>query len=276
MSLAVAVVQLAADSDAEANARRSAAAVRDAARGGADLVVLPEYAAGWAPQITADLAQSPDGPFQTALRAAAAETQVWVVAGTVVPSPGRVDRCQNVALLIGPDGQVAGQYRKVHLFDAFGVRESEVLDGGSPGAENVLTVDVGGLRIGVATCYDLRFPETFRVLVDAGVEVLVVIAAWADGPGKAEQLEVLSRARALENTCYLLLASQPGEGRTGRSALIGPLGTVLDQGGAGDDVILAATLDAQVVAEAREKVPSLTHRQFHVRTGPPATGTAGL
>ena len=267
MSLPVAVVQLASDADAEASARRSAAAVRDAARGGARLVVLPEYASGWAPRITADLAQGPDGPFQTALRAAAADAQVWVVAGTVTPSPG--GRCENVALLIDPDGQVAGEYRKVHLFDAFGVRESEVLDGGPPGGDNVLSVDLGGLRVGVATCYDLRFPETFRLLADAGADVLVVIAAWADGPGKADQLEVLSRARALENTCYLLLASQPGEGRVGRSALIEPLGTVIDQGDAGDNVILAATLSADVVSEARRKVPSLDHRQFHVRPGPP-------
>ncbi|HIZ34367.1 MAG TPA: hypothetical protein H9815_01210 [Candidatus Ruania gallistercoris] len=267
MSLPVAVVQLAADADAQASARRSAAAVRDAARGGARLVVLPEYASGWAPQITADLAQGPDGPFQTAVRAAAAEAQVWVVAGTVMPSTG--GRCENVALLIGPDGAVAGQYRKVHLFDAFGVRESEVLDGGTPGGENVLTVDIGGLRVGIATCYDLRFPESFRLLADAGADVLVVIAAWADGPGKADQLDVLARARALENTCYLLLASQPGEGRVGRSALIEPLGTVMDRGGAGDDVILAARLEEQVVADARAKVPSLQHRQFHVRPGPP-------
>lgn len=270
MILPVAVVQLAADSDAEANARRSAAAVRDAARGGARLVVLPEYASGWAPRITADLAQGPDGPFLTTLRAAAAEAEVWVVAGMVAPSSEAAGRCHNVAVLIDPDGQVAGEYRKVHLFDAFGVRESEVLDGGPPGGDNVLTVDVGGLRVGVATCYDLRFPETFRVLADAGVQVLVVIAAWADGPGKADQLEVLSRARALENTCYLLLASQPGAGRVGRSALIGPLGTVIDQGDPGDDVILAATLDADAVAEARAKVPSLSHREFHVRPGRPS------
>nr|WP_147918163.1 nitrilase-related carbon-nitrogen hydrolase [Ruania zhangjianzhongii] len=172
-------------------------------------------------------------------------------------------------MLLGPDGEVAGEYRKVHLFDAFGVRESDVLDGGRPGGDNVLTVDLGGLRVGVATCYDLRFPETFRLLADAGADVLVVIAAWADGPGKAEQLEVLTRARALENTCYLLLASQPGEGRVGRSALIEPLGTVIDQGGTGDEVILAATLTQDVIAEARAKVPSLSHRQFHVRPGPP-------
>ena len=269
MSLPVAIVQLASDPDAEASARRSVAAVRDAARGGAHLVVLPEYASGWAPRITADLAQDTDGPFLTALRAAAADAQVWVVAGMVTPSPADDGRCENVAVLVGQDGEIAGEYRKVHLFDAFGVRESDVLDGGPAGGDNVLTVDLGGLRVGVATCYDLRFPESFRLLADAGVEVLVVIAAWADGPGKSDQLEVLSRARALENTCYLVLASQPGEGRVGRSALIEPLGAVIDQAGTGDEVILAATLTADVVAEARAKVPSLRHRQFHVRPGPP-------
>src|SRR5690625_4493073 len=268
MTLPVAVVQLAADTDTQAAAERSAAAVRDAARGGAHLVVLPEYASGWAPRLTTELAQPLDGPFLTAVRAAAAETGGGVVAGTMGPT-GTEGRCQNLAVLLGPDGQVAGEYRKVHLFDAFGVRESEVLDGGPAGASNLLTAQVGGLRLGVATCYDLRFPEIFRLLADAGVQLLVVIAAWADGPGKAEQLEVLARARALENTSYLLLASQPGGGRVGRSAVISPLGTVIEQGAASDAVILHAELDQDVVTRARKAVPSLTHRRFHVVPGPP-------
>jgi len=270
MTLPVAVVQLAAGTDAQAAAERSAAAVRDAARGGAHLVVLPEYASGWAPRLTRELAQPLDGPFLTAVRAAAAETGVWVVAGTMVPT-GSQGRCENLAVLLGPDGQLVGEYRKVHLFDAFGVRESDLLDGGPAGASNLLTAQVGGLRVGVATCYDLRFPEIFRLLADAGVQALVVIAAWADGPGKAEQLEDLARARALENTSYLVLASQPGEGRVGRSAVISPLGTVIDQGAASDAVILHAELDADVVAQTRTAVPSLTHRRFHVLPGPPAT-----
>lgn len=268
MSLPVAVVQLAAGSDTTAAAERTATAVRDAARGGARLVVLPEYASGWAPRLTPELAQGADGPFLTGLRAAAAETGVWVVAGTMIPTGGE-GRCENVAVLVGPDGQVAGEYRKVHLFDAFGVRESEVLDGGPAGGQNLLTAEVGGLRVGVATCYDLRFPEIFRLLADAGAQVLVVIAAWADGPGKADQLEVLARARALENTSYLLLASQPGPGRVGRSAIIGPLGAVIDQGAANDDVILHAVLTADELAQARAAVPSLSHRKFHVVPGPP-------
>lgn len=271
MTLPIAVVQLAAGPDAHANAQRSAAAVRDAASTGAHLVVLPEYASGWAPQLSPELAQPEDGEFATAVCEAAAQCGVWVVAGTVEPVPGTAGRCQNVALMIGPDGVVRGRYVKVHLFDAFGVRESDVLDGGAPGGQNVLTMEVGGLRVGVATCYDLRFPETFRMLADAGAQVLVVIAAWADGPGKAEQLEVLARARALENSAYLLLASQPGSGRSGRSAVIGPLGEVLDQGGANDDVILAATLEADVLESARTAVPSLRHRRFHVLPGPPSS-----
>ncbi|WP_022918549.1 nitrilase-related carbon-nitrogen hydrolase [Ruania albidiflava] len=270
MRLPVAVVQLAAGADAAAAAERSAAAVRDAARGGAHLVVLPEYASGWAPRLTRELAQPRDGLFLTAVRAAAAEVGVWVVAGTMVPT-GAQGRCENLAVLVGPDGQVVGEYRKVHLFDAFGVRESDLLDGGPPGAGNLLTAEVGGLRIGVATCYDLRFPEIFRLLADSGVQVLVVIAAWADGPGKVEQLEVLARSRALENTSYLLLASQPGEGRVGRSAVISPWGTVIDQGAANDAVILHSELDADAVAQARTTLPSLIHRQFHVVPGAPGS-----
>src|SRR5690625_6699856 len=127
MTLPVAVVQLAAGTDAQAAAERSAAAVRDAARGGAHLVVLPEYASGWAPRLTTELAQPLDGPFLTAVRAAAAETGVWVVAGTMVPT-GTEDRCQNLAVLLGPDGQVAGEHSRGHQFDASGAQGKAVLD----------------------------------------------------------------------------------------------------------------------------------------------------
>lgn len=266
MGLAVAVAQLAADTGAAANASAAGAAVRSAARRGARLVVLPEYASGWAPRLSPDLAQPAGGHFEQHLAEVAAEEGVWVVAGTMRPTPGR---SQNIALLIGPDGQVAGEYAKVHLFDAFGVRESDVLDAGEAATGNLLVQEIDGVRIGVATCYDLRFPEIFRLLADAGVEVIVVIAAWAAGPGKAEQLDLLTRARALENTAYLVLASQSGRGRAGRSAVLDPLGRVQQRAAAEGPEILHAVLDPGEVARVRRALPSLQHRRFHVTPGPP-------
>ncbi|UFU07449.1 carbon-nitrogen hydrolase family protein [Ruania halotolerans] len=263
MTLTVAVVQLTAGQDGETNTRAAVEHVRGAARAGAQLVVLPEYSGGWAPRLSADLAQPADGPFHRAMSAVAAECAVDLVVGSMEPADGAGGRCVNVALAFGPDGRQRGRYEKVHLFDAFGVRESDVLDAGAPGAHQALVLDVAGVRVGVATCYDLRFPESFRVLVDAGAQVLVVMAAWADGPGKADQLEVLVRARAIENTAYLALASQHGSGRTGRSQVVDPLGRQLAVAQEGDAVLLV-DLDEELVADVRGKIPSLEHRRYTV------------
>ena len=262
----VAVVQLDAAGGPDAAIEDAVAAVEEAAARGAELVVLPEYSSGWAPTLAPSLAVRVDGAFVDALRDVARRCRVSLVAGII--TPGAVEAVQedtrsvNLALLIGPDGAISGDYAKVHLFDAFGTRESDALRAGDPRAAP-LVVDVSGLRFGVLTCYDLRFPESARRLADAGAQVLVVIAAWASGPGKVEQLRVLARARAIENTSYLLLASQHGTGRAGHSAVIDPLGVLLAE--AGDDAaILVADLDDQVVRDVRARVPVLAHRRYGV------------
>lgn len=259
--LRAAVGQYAATDDAKANAAAATGLVAQAAQAGARLLLLPEYAIAWAPRLRADLGRQ-HADFADRLAAAAAEHEIWVIAGTLEPAG---ERLHNVAIAIGPDGQQHGAYTKVHLFDAFGVRESEVLDAGEPGEPVVLDID--GWRVGLATCYDLRFPETFRVLVDAGAQVLVVGAAWAAGPGKAEQLRLLARARALENTSYLLLASQNGEGRTGGSAAVGPLGDELVVAGE-EPELLVADLSAEHLSGVRTRVPSLRHRRYAVVPSP--------
>src|SRR5699024_12183785 len=129
-SLPVALAQLAADADGEANADRAVQAVRAAARGGARLVALPEYAAGWAPRLGPELAQPADGVFERSIRQVAAEENVWVVAGTKRPVPGRPGRAQNVALPVGPDGRTAGEDVEGQLCDALGVPQSAMLDAG--------------------------------------------------------------------------------------------------------------------------------------------------
>lgn len=253
----VAVGQLCATDDFAASTDAALAMVASAADAGARLLLLPEYTIAWAPKLHTGLAAG-HARFAERLAAAAAEHGLWVVAGTLVPQG---ERMRNVALAVGPDGAVAGAYTKVHLFDAFGVRESDALDAGAPGEPVVIEVD--GWRVGLATCYDLRFPESFRVLVDAGADVLAVGAAWAAGAGKAAQLDVLARARALENTSYMLLASQCGPGRTGRSAVIGPLGEVVAQADE-QPQLLIADLDRERLREVREQVPALRHRRYAV------------
>lgn len=255
--LRVAVGQYAATDDHEANIATAVGLVTRAAEAGARLVLLPEYALAWAPRLRPDLGAGHEA-FADALAAAARAHEVWVVAGTLEPTG---ERWHNVAIALAPDGQRRGSYTKVHLFDAFGVTESDVLEAGAPGAPVV--IDVDGWQVGLATCYDLRFPESFRVLVDAGAQVLAVGAAWAAGPGKADQLDVLARARALENTCYLLLASQNGEGRTGRSAAVGPLGDRLAVAGERPE-LLVVDLSREHLTTVRETLPSLQHRRYDV------------
>lgn len=256
--LRIAVGQYAATEDHEANTATAVGLVKQAAAAGARLVLLPEYALAWAPRLRPDLGDG-HAAFADALAAAALVHEVWVITGTL--EPAGAGRLHNVALALGPDGRRRAAYTKVHLFDAFGFRESDVLDAGAAGEPVV--VDVDGWQVGLATCYDLRFPETFRLLVDAGAQVLAVGAAWAAGPDKADQLDVLARARALENTSYLLLASQNGEGRTGHSAALGPLGERLSEAGEMPE-LLVVDLSRQHLATVRERVPSLQHRRYRV------------
>lgn len=272
--------------DAAANREAARTAVEAAAADGAALVVLPEYAAAFDPRgVPRELAEPLDGPFVTALREASARTGVTVVAGTCVPGE-RPDRAQNAVVVVAR-GRLVGDYRKVHLYDAFGHRESDRLEPGPVDADPVV-VAVDGLTVGVMTCYDLRFPEAARRLVDAGADVLVVPAAWAWGEHKADHWLTLLRARAIENTAYVVAAAQQGHGVTGSSLVVDPVGVVLAEAGAPDPapspaaglvggapsagmaaVVPAAVadLDPDRVAEVRRANPSLDNRRYRVVPG---------
>lgn len=297
MRVRLAVVQLSADHGAEPAGRAAARAeavraVREAAAEGARLVVLPEYASGWEARLVPALAEPDDGPFLAALREVATACGVTVVAGVVLPT-AQEGRALNVTVVVGPDGAELGRYAKVHRYDAFGARESDLLDAGDPARPLVLDVPCGdaSLRLGVVTCYDLRFPESVRALLDladgaapparAGEaaaatepprppDVVAVGAAWASGPGKVEQLSVLTRARAIETTAYLALASQGGHGRVGASAVVDPTGAVLvsavgeDDGAPSDTRVLTADVDLAQLRAVRERVPVLAHRRYRV------------
>jgi deaminated glutathione amidase len=247
----VVLVQEASSVDPDVNRERLAALVPD----DADLVVLPEAFArdfGEAGSGLAEVAESLDGPFVTEVARLAAERRTTVVAGMFERADGPP---YNTVVVRG--GAVA-DYRKIHLYDSFGYRESDVL---AAGELTPVTFELAGFTVGVMTCYDLRFPELGRRLVDAGADVLVVPSAWVAGPRKVEHWTTLLRARAIENTVYVVGVGQPGPRYTGHSMVVDPLGDVVASTGDGPAVV-RAELDPAAVLRARETNPSLANRRL--------------
>ena len=252
-SLHVALVQEAAGLEPGPNRALLAERTPD----GTDLVVFPEAFARDFGEAGADVsryAEPLDGPFATEVKRVAAERATTVVAGMFEASDDP-DRPFNTLVV---RGGAEASYRKIHLYDSFGYRESDRLSAGT--AEPVL-VGVGGFRVGLMTCYDLRFPELARALVDRGAEVLVVPAAWVAGPRKVDHWRTLARARAVENTVYVVAVGQPGPRYTGHSLVVDPLGDVLAEAGE-EPTVLTATLEREVLEQARRTNPSLANRRL--------------
>ena len=258
----VTVAQVAVTADHAANRRTVVEAFEVAERAEATLLVLPEYASAYDPHgVGPEHAEPLDGPFVTLLRARAREHGVAVIAGVTLPGSDGV-HAVNALVVVDGAGEIAGVYRKVHLYDAFGYQESDRLQPGPADAEPV-TLRLGGLTFGVLTCYDLRFPESARRVVDAGADVLVYPAAWAAGPLKAEHWRTLLQARAIENTAVVLGVGMTGRGVTGRTLLAGPDGVVgLELGE--EQAYRTVELDPAPLAAVRKTNPSLANRRYTV------------
>jgi deaminated glutathione amidase len=256
----VTVAQFAATTDKAENLATAERLIADAAARGTSLVVLPENAMYLNPDPTADVrpaAEPVDGPFAQGIAQAAKNAGVVVIAG-MTEAPSDEGRCTNAVLAVDEEGQTVGVYRKVHLYDAFGYRESDRIVAHAPSA---LVFDRDGLRFGVMTCYDLRFPEMARFLVDAGAEVMIIPAAWVAGPVKEDHWTTLARARAIENTAYVLACGQTGPVSVGHSAIIDPMGQVV--AGAGEAPgFVTAWIDRERLDAVRLKNPSLANRRF--------------
>jgi deaminated glutathione amidase len=263
-SMRVAVLQLTADDDKAANRDRLVAAVADAAGQGADLVVAPEAAMhgfGKPDVPLAPVAEPLDGPFVAAIAGAASSSCVTVLAGMFEQVPGDDGHAFNSVVALGHDGALLGRYRKQHLFDALGWVESDRLRAGTP--RERLVIDCGGVRVGVMTCYDLRFPELARALADDGATLLAVPSAWVAGPLKEDQWSTLVRARAIENVLYVAAADQGPPTYAGNAMVVDPFGVVVARGGEADGVI-TADIDGGRVAACRKRMPSLDHRRWDV------------
>jgi deaminated glutathione amidase len=250
----VVLVQEASSLDPADNRARLADLVPE----GADLVVLPEAFAREFGQPGSDLspyAEGLDGPFASEVARVAEQRGTTIVAGMFERNESAPDRPFNTVVV---RGAAHLDYRKIHLYDSFGYRESDVL---SPGETEAATFDLDGLVVGVMTCYDLRFPELTRALVDKGADVVVVPSAWVAGRRKLDHWSTLLRARAIENTVYVVGVGQPTPRYTGHSMVVGPLGDVLVEGG-DDSEVLVADVDLDAVAEARRTNPSLANRRL--------------
>ncbi|MCW5952740.1 MAG: carbon-nitrogen hydrolase family protein [Propionibacteriaceae bacterium] len=227
-----------------------------AAEAGAGLVVFPEaMMCSFARSVT-DAAQAWDGPWASGVREVARAVGVTVIVGMFTTTGA--ERVTNSLLVTGPG--IEARYDKIHLFDALGYRESERI---APGTEPVV-VEIGGVKIGLAICYDIRFPALFTHLARSGAEVIVVPASWAPGPGKVHQWRTLATARAMDSTCFVVGCGQAppagAEGSrptgVGHSLVVDPFGTVLLE--LEDEPNLAVVdIDPAVVARAREAMPVL-------------------
>lgn len=263
--LQIAGCQWTSTGDPSANLARIDELTGEAAERGARLVVHPEAAmASFAGRLDT-VAEPLDGRFADGVREVAQRHGVTLVVGMFTPADeittedGKErSRVHNTLLATGPDATETS-YRKIHLYDAFGHRESDTV---APGDE-VVTLDVEGWRVGLATCYDVRFGEQFTALGRAGAELVVLPASWGDGPGKAEQWDLLTRARAHDAQAWLLAVGQAwtresvdGPYGIGRSVLADPTGGVRARLGGGADV-LVAEVDREAVRAARAAVPLL-------------------
>ncbi|MBF6124149.1 carbon-nitrogen hydrolase family protein [Nocardia brasiliensis] len=262
--LDVAVVQFAPGTDPAANLSALREHVRTARDRGARVVVAPEYSMFAVTRLderVIAVAEPLTGPFVTGLGAIAREFQVHLVAGTVEQIAPGGDRIRNTLVVLGPDGTLVTQYRKVHLYDAFGFLESEVVEPGAITAP--ATFAVADVTFGMQTCFDLRFPEGIRRVATAGAQVLLLPAQWIPGPAKVDQWTTLLRARAIENTVYVAAADQAAPRGAGASMIIDPTGAVLTELGE-ETGVLTASVDLARLAEVRKTNPSLDLRRFAI------------
>lgn len=252
----VALGQFAVAAEWTENQRTCLDLIVQARREGADLIVLPEGVLARDmnnPEIMPKTAQPLDGPFMTGLIEAADGIAVM----GCVNVPDGEGRFFN-SLFVLRHRRLETVYRKLHLYDAFNVRES---DRTAPGADLPPVLEIGGLKVGVMTCYDLRFPEMARSLAVRGAEVIVVPAAWFRGPNKERHWEVLNTARALENTCYVVAVGECGASNVGQSIVVDPMGVIVTGLGEAPGLGLA-TLSTERLAHARRVVPVLENRRF--------------
>lgn len=276
----IALAQVAASTEPSQNLALVEEYATRAAEAGAAVVVFPEATMASFATRSVAVAEPLDGPWAQRVREIARAAGVAVVVGMFTPGSPNAEgrpRARNTLLVADADGQVVGHYDKIHPYDAFGFVESRHIEPG----ESPRIVELGGVRVGLATCFDVRFPELFKHLAQAGAQVIVVPASWANGPDKAAQWRALCVARALDSTCFVLAPGQADPASVGHdvsagaptgighSVAVGPDGTVLAEAEDGPE-LLVLDLDLDQLDAAREALPVLAVSRFEIR--PPVPG----
>ncbi len=269
----VAAVQMASGPNVNANLLEAGRLIAQAVEKGAGLVVLPENFAimGMTERDKVKVReQEGTGPIQEFLAQQALKHGIWLVGGTVPMAAKADDKIQAACLLFNDKGEQVARYNKMHLFDVSlqngseNYTESETIESG----DDVVVVDTPFGRMGLAICYDLRFPEMFRTMLDDGVELLVLPSAFTAITGRAHW-EVLVRARAIENLCYMIASDQGGYHVNGRethgdSMIVDPWGNVMDRLLRGSGVVVA-DIDHERLQSIRRSLPAITHRRLGCR-----------
>jgi deaminated glutathione amidase len=259
-TIRISLAQVTSGEDPQDNLKIIETHARAAKEAGSALVVLPEAMMRCFGGPIRGVAEPLDGPWADAVREIARDLDITIVAGMFTPADeGRV---ANTLLITGRGADA--HYNKIHLFDAFGFAESDTV---APGSDP-LVLDLDGVRVGFATCYDIRFPELFQKLGDMGAELIVVAASWGSGPGKVEQWSLLARARALDSTAFVAACDQAepadAEGTAplgvGHSVVSSPTGEVLGELDATPG-LLTVDIETGLVEAVRKKLPVLENRR---------------
>jgi deaminated glutathione amidase len=262
-----AAVQLNSTADRDRNLAQAEALVRAAASDGATLVALPEHFDVRLEPADYERVAEPLEEAKAASWAAALakELRIDLIAGSITERRSGHDKLSNTSLHYGPDGDLKGVYRKIHLFDVeVGAVEYRESDNNEPGDELVVTEAQDGTPVGLSVCYDVRFPELYRILALQGALVLTVPANFTRTTGEAHW-ELLLRARAVENQAFVLAPAQsgeypPGQPAYGNAMIVDPWGEILARAPAEGETFVAAELDFERLNEVRAKLPSLQNR----------------
>ena len=261
MKFKIALAQTAACENSEVNIEKAGEMAARAAAEGAGIIVFPEiflaaFPAGAGLEDKRRAAAQMDSPYVSRMRAYARENGIWVIFGMYMPAEDS-DKNYNLTVVIDSKGEIIKSYKKTHLYDAFSYRESDYNAAGDSLFE---PIDTPFGKIGLMVCYEVRFPEVARYAALKGADMIIMPTAWFDGEGKAEQLDILVRCRAIENTVFVAMCDMCGKGRVGESKVVGPLGNVICQAGSTEELVIAE-VDMGILPKVRETVPSLSNRR---------------